>query len=192
MIKKFSVGTIILLLFLVVIASEINCTNQEKDKGMTQAQMVAQGKYLVNSTGCNDCHSPKIMTPMGPIPDSTKLLSGHPADEKLPEFDNKLISEKHVYIFSADLTAFAGPWGVSYSANLTPDSETGSGAWQEDMFINAIRNGKHLGIGRPILPPMPWMSFKNLTDEDLKSIFAYLKTLTPIKNKVPDPAPTKM
>jgi hypothetical protein len=56
----------------------------------------------------------------------------------------------------ADLTAFVGPWGISYTANLTPDSATGIGAWSEAAFINTIRSGKHLGNGRDILPPMPW------------------------------------
>ncbi len=90
---------------------------------------------------------------------------------------------------TGDMTTWAGPWGVSYAANLTPDPTTGLGAWNEQMFIAALRNGKHMGSGRPVLPPMPWQAFRNFTDADLKAIFAYLRTLKPIKNAVPPPMP---
>ena len=90
-------------------------------------------------------------------------------------------------LFTQDVTGAVGPWGASFAANLTPDNETGIGTWQPEMFINAMRSGKHLGAGRPILPPMPWQSIGQLSDEDLKAIFTYLKTLTPVKNKVPQP-----
>jgi hypothetical protein len=88
---------------------------------------------------------------------------------------------------AATNTAFAGPWGVSFSANLTPDPDTGLGKWTEDMFIAAIRTGRHEGKGRPILPPMPYPMFRNLNDEDLASIFAYLQSLKPTRNRVPSP-----
>lgn len=189
--KLVPIAVSIISLILVILYAT-GCSNKDNTQVMTQAEMTMRGKYLVNTAGCNDCHSPKVMTSMGPIPDTTKLLSGYPSSNKLPEFEMKLISEKHLVIFSDDLTAAAGPWGISYTANLTPDAETGIGAWTKEMFFNAIRNGKHLGIGRPILPPMPWENFKQLTDQDLESIFSYLKSLPPIKNKVPDPEPPKM
>ncbi|HZQ59913.1 MAG TPA: diheme cytochrome c-553, partial [Casimicrobiaceae bacterium] len=89
-----------------------------------------------------------------------------------------------------DLTAWAGPWGVSYAANLTPD-KTGIAGWTVDQFIQAMRTGKHLGVGRPILPPMPWQQIGKLTDRDLRAIYAYLKSLKPIDNQVPAPTPPK-
>ena len=57
---------------------------------------------------------------------------------------------------AATNTAFAGPWGVSFTANLTPDDETGLGKWTAETFIAALRTGRHEGKGRPILPPMPY------------------------------------
>jgi len=192
MIRKIFPIVVSMLFLLLVILYAISCSDKENSKTMTQAEMAVKGKYLVNAAGCNDCHSPKMMTSMGPVPDTTKLLSGHPANDKLPDFDWKLITDKHLVIFTADLTATAAPWGISYTANLTPDAETGIGGWTKDIFFSAIRNGKHLGIGRPILPPMPWENFKQLTDQDLESIFTYLKTLPPIKNKVPDSETPKM
>jgi mono/diheme cytochrome c family protein len=145
---------------------------------------VERGKYLVNSVaGCNDCHTPLKMGAMGPEPDMTKMLSGHPAEMKMPPAPK--MGMPWMAAASATLTAWSGPWGISYTANLTPDS-TGIGNWKEEDFIKAIRNGIHIKTGRPLLPPMPWPTFKNMTDDDLKAIFAYLRTIPPIHNQVPE------
>ena len=87
---------------------------------------------------------------------------------------------------ASTMTAFAGPWGVSYAKNLTPDPVSGLGIWDEAMFIRTMRTGRHMGVSRPILPPMPWQSLNHLNDEDLKAIFAYLRSIKPIRNEVPD------
>ena len=83
-------------------------------------------------------------------------------------------------------TAFSGPWGVSYAFNLTPEQNTGLGIWTEEMFIQTIRTGRHMGVSRPINPPMPWPAYRNATDDDLKAVYAYLRTIKPIKNRVPE------
>lgn len=114
-------------------------------------------------------------------------MSGSPADEHLAKFDPTILQPGNYVLFTHDQTATIGPWGASFAANLTPDIETGIGGWQPEMFINALRTGKHLGAGRPILPPMPWQTIGTLSDEDLRAIFAYLKSLPPIKNKVQEP-----
>lgn len=153
--------------------------------------LIDRGNYLVTSGGCNDCHSPKIMSPMGPEADSTKLLSGHPAGSKLPPIDASALKPGGWVLMAPDITSFVGPWGISYAANLTPDSATGIGAWSETNFIKALRTGKHMGIetGRPIMPPMPYPYIGQFNDEDLKAMFAYLKSLPPVSNKVPEPTP---
>jgi len=159
-------------------------------KSDNQSDKVKRGEYLVTLAGCNDCHSPKIMTPNGPVPDQSRLLSGHPADQKLaPVPDGVLGPDKWGAVGTNDFTAWAGPWGVSFAANLTPDEITGTGAWDEQSFVSALRTGKHLGKGRAILPPMPWPNLANVSDEDLSAIFAYLKSLKPIENMVPPPIP---
>lgn len=148
---------------------------------------VARGKYLVTAMACADCHSPWIVTPQGPMPDPERYLSGHPEQVKVgpaPTPNGPWIVQSF-----ATNTAHAGPWGISYSANLTPDVNTGLGIWTEDMFLRAIREGRHMGQSRPIQPPMPWPAFRNLNDEDLKSIYAYLRTIKPIVNHVPDYEP---
>ena len=176
-----------MLLAALFLASPADVSAQKKGlKGASS--LVARGKYLVTFGSCNDCHSPKIFTPMGPIIDTTRVLSGHPADQKLPVIPKGVIApDQWGALASNDLTAWAGPWGVSYTANLTPDKATGLGSWTVDMFIKALRTGKHMGEGRGLLPPMPWMMINVGTDDDLKAVFAYLQSLPPIENAVPDP-----
>ena len=89
----------------------------------------------------------------------------------------------------ATMTAWSGPWGTSFTANLTPDKETGLGAWTQQNFVETMRTGRHLGRGRQILPPMPYEQVASLTDDDLGAVFAYLQSLPPIKNRVPQPLP---
>lgn len=146
-----------------------------------------QGQYLVSILGCNDCHTPWKMGPKGPEPDMAKMLSGHPEGLKMPP-PPKPVGPWTASI-AATFTTFAGPWGISYAANLTPDQNTGIGIWTEDLFVKAIRTGKHYGTSRDILPPMPWPSYRNMSDSDLKAIFAYLKSIPPITNHVPDSEP---
>lgn len=147
---------------------------------------VDRGKYLVSIAGCQDCHTPAKMGPNGPEPDTARALSGHP--ENLAVKAGK-VPEGWMGMVDATFTAWQGPWGVSFTANLTPDVNTGLGVWTEEMFVKTIREGKHMGNGRPILPPMPWPVYRNMTDDDLKAVFAYLRSLTPIVNHVPDPLP---
>ncbi|WP_247236500.1 c-type cytochrome [Telluribacter sp. SYSU D00476] len=151
----------------------------------TQDQ-VRRGDYLVTIMGCNDCHSSKRFGPKGPVPDPQRLLSGHPADLALEKVDTTLIGRW--VLFNQHNTATVGPWGVSFAANLTPDP-TGIGSWTEEQFFRAMREGKAKGIAnnRDILPPMPWPMFSKLEDEDLKAIFAYLKSIPPVENVVPAP-----
>jgi cytochrome c553 len=146
-----------------------------------------RGKYLVTIGVCNDCHTPWKLGEKGPEPDMTRMLSGHPEGMKLPPAAG--VQPPWGVVGALSMTAWSGPWGVSYTANLTPDQETGTGSWSEENFIKALRTGKHLGAGRDILPPMPWDWYSKMTDDDLKAIFAYLKTIPPIRNKVPDPIP---
>jgi hypothetical protein len=146
-----------------------------------------RGRYLVQIMGCNDCHTPWTVGPNGPEPDMSRMLSGHP--EGTPLTPPLTPSGSWIWAAAPTNTAFAGPWGVSFAANLTPDKNTGLGIWTEEMFVNAIRTGRHMGVSRPINPPMPWPAYRNASDEDLRSIYAFLRTLRPIANHVPDYAP---
>jgi len=147
---------------------------------------VQRGAYLVRIGGCHDCHTPFKLGPNGPEPDMSRMLSGHPEGLKMPA-PPSLGDGPWVWSGAGTNTAFAGPWGVSYTANLTPDRLTGLGIWDEDMFKKTLRTGRHWGVSRPILPPMPWQNWAGATDEDLSAVYAYLRTIKPIRNQVPDP-----
>jgi hypothetical protein len=152
------------------------------------ATQVDWGKHLMSIGGCGDCHTPKKMTDHGPIDDSSLLFAGHPSQLSAPDLTPDQL--KQGLAATQDLTAWTGPWGRSYTANLTPDS-TGLGAWNEEQFITCIRKGVFKGIAgsRPLMPPMPVAGVNNFTDDELKAIFAYIKTVPPIHNVVPDYQP---
>ena len=160
-----------------------------KPTTISNDELVARGDYLVKITGCNDCHSPKRMGPQGPEIIPELLLSGYPSDRPMVKFKDPLVKEGFA-MFYPDLTAGAGPWGVSFAGNLTPD-ETGLGNWTVEQFKIALTQGKFKGLssGRTLLPPMPWVNYTTMKDEDIQAIFAYLKSIKPVKNIVPAPIP---
>lgn len=120
---------------------------------------VDHGKYLVTISGCGDCHTPGHF--LGK-PDMSKALSGSEVGFEIPQL------------------------GTFYGPNLTPDPETGLGNWSEDQIATAFTTGK-TPDGRQLAPAMPWMNYANFKREDAQAIAAYLKSLPPIKNKVPGP-----
>jgi cytochrome c553 len=178
-----------LVLSAALMAATIACQKQQSQG----ENPVARGKYLVTVAACHDCHSPKVFGPHGePMPDTTRLLSGHPEIMPSPSWEPVDLQQRNnAASTNSMMTAWAGPWGVSFTANLTPDTSTGIGEWTEETFIRAIRTGKHQGYsnGRDILPPMPWFVYRNFTDQDLKAIWAYLRSIPPVKNQVPLPVP---
>jgi mono/diheme cytochrome c family protein len=188
---KFRNQIYIILIFasFFFIFTQINCKTEPEKKEMSNEEMIRRGEYLVTFGGCHDCHSPKIFGPQGPVDDTTRMLSGHPQDFELPEINVNEIQPGKWYLANAHLTAWVGPWGVSFAKNLTPDEPTGIGNWTEEIFIKSMREGKEMGFGRNILPPMPWFNVAKLSDEDLKSVFLYLKSIKPIRNEVPQPIP---
>ena len=148
---------------------------------------VARGQYIVSTAGCHDCHTPLKMGANGPEPDMSRALSGHPEAFTVPP--PPALPDGWLYSGALTGTAFSGPWGVSFAANLTPDQNTGLGIWTEDMFMKALRTGRHMGASREILPPMPWFNYGKMTDGDLKAVYAYLRSIPAIHNRVPDPLP---
>ncbi len=157
-------------------------------QGSSSASQVKRGEYLVTIGLCHDCHTPLMTGPDGPAPDMKRALSGHPQDMvvKAPA----KVSEPWIGAMAPTLTDWSGPWGVSFTANLTPDKETGVlRDFTEEQFLQTMRTGRHQGQGRQILPPMPWPLIGKMTDEDLKAVFAYLRQIPAVRNKVPDPIP---
>lgn len=152
---------------------------------------IDRGKQLVIEGNCDYCHTPLIETRESPVPDMKRRLSGHPQDGELPKLPGAEVGSPEWIEFLAtlDTTEWAGPWGIVFAKNITPDPETGIGKWNEEIFITTMRSGIHIDLKRAILPPMPWEDYAKLSDEDLKSLFAYLMTLPPVRNAVPKPIP---
>lgn len=153
----------------------------------SKAEQIRRGEYIVRIGSCNDCHTPWIFdAELGiPRPDLTRMLSGHPEGAPDPE---GTIGPHDIGLIGPTFTSFSLPFGIVYSVNLTPDLDTGIGTWTEEMFLDIFRKGRHLGgDGRGVLPPMPWFWIRNLTDDDLKAVYAYLNSIPPIRNAVPSP-----
>jgi cytochrome c553 len=164
------------VLAIAVVGAVFTCVAISAAGAGPSAELIKRGEYLVAVTGCHDCHSPKADAQM--TPDLNRLLSGRPTTTAPP-----LKADREIRA-SLDLTAWSGPWGNSYEANLTPDLETGLGArYSKAAFIKTMRTGQK-PEGEPLLPPMPWPAFRNMTDEDLGAIYAYLTTLKPVQNFV--------
>ncbi len=134
----------------------------------TEAQLIARGRYIATAIqGCG-CH--------------TREKRGGGKDENWH------------YAGSPNPAPPAGPpanagwssprWKKIYARNITPDPETGIGKWSEADFIRAMRTGL-TPDGRVLDTQMPWNAFQKITDRDLKSLWAYLKTIKPVKNTPP-------
>lgn len=161
----------------------------QEEQQMSREALKKKGEYLANTMGCHDCHSPKKMGEQGPELIPELLMSGFQAENQLPEISTDAL-EKGWVLMNQDLTGFLGPWGISYSANLTSD-DTGIGTWSYDQFKTALTKGKYKGMenSRMLLPPMPWQNFTNMEEEEIKALFEFLQSTKPVENIVPAPVP---
>lgn len=180
-----SVNHLLLLFVSLTGLLTLACMSEKKPSEISPKR----GEYLVKESNCSYCHTPTIESNGNVIPDITRMFSGHPGDAPLPDIpDVEIDSEEWIeFLATLDSTVWAGEWGITFSANITPDRETGIGKWDRTTFIQTMRQGKHRGIGRNIRPPMPWRDYSKLNEDELSSIFEYLMTLKPINNEVPKP-----
>lgn len=186
------IAVLSVILFLFVILNPESFADEFSKERIEQLEIL-QGQALSIENGCMHCHSPKIESEDDFIPDPERLFSGHPGNEKLPDIPEGLIGEgKWFGLYTTGFTAWGGPWGITYAANITPDKETGIGNWTEKNFISVLSLGIHSSLTRKIMPPMPWDEISLLSDRQLKAIFKYLQTVKPVKNKVPEAAPFKI
>ena len=152
---------------------------------------IERGKRLVELGVCTQCHTPKIKTALGYMPDKNRFLSGYAQDQELPDlpYAEIMAGEAEKTFYTTDATVWVGRWGVSFAANLTPDPETGIGNWEEEDFIDIFRDGKHFGQESPRISPMPVNVYSQLGFFELRSIFMYLQTIPPVSNEVPTRIP---
>ncbi|MGG9960660.1 c-type cytochrome [Ferruginibacter sp. SUN106] len=177
----------VIAMALIFVAVLVACKSKEETTKptATKEELIKRGEYLVQISGCNDCHSPKKPGPNGPELVPELMLSGYSQDMPIPQGDKNVLAAGFS-VFAPDLTAATGPWGTSFSANITPDTATGIGGWTEEQFKKSLTKGKFKGQdgGRQLLPPMPWFNYAKMADEDVKAIFSYLKSIKPVNNAV--------
>ncbi len=187
--KKILIPGAALAIYIVTVLS---CTQSESEPMKLSAtdtiskdSLIRYGGYLVTISGCNDCHSPKKLGPNGMELDQDRLLSGFQESTPIPEFPVAEIGKGYVVV-NNDMTCAMGPWGTTFSANITSDP-TGIGSWTYTRFETALKHGKYRGLEntRPLMPPMPTQNLSILKDRDIEAIFAYLKSTKPVSNVVP-------
>lgn len=136
----------------------VNSADEGFPKGLASRDQILRGRYLVTAIGgCADCH-------LGSSPNDPAWLAGYKAGTPGQPFE---IGQLRIY-----------------TPNITPDKETGIGNWTPRQVFNAFRQGKEPD-GDTTCPPMPWSVYRNMTDRDTWAIVAYLKSVKPVKNRVP-------
>lgn len=164
------------MLKVLLFASLFFFSNNDRASAQSEAELIAYGRYIATAIqGCG-CHTREKA-------DGGKDDAWHYAGAPNPPPP----------VGPPANSGWTTPrWKRIYSRNITPDRETGIGNWTEAQFIRAMRAGI-TPDGRVLDPQMPWEAFQKITDRDLKALWAYLKTIKPIKHKAPDgvPADTK-
>jgi len=140
----------------------------------SQEKLLERGRYIMAGIQGCACHTPRHKD--GSL-NLDRYLSGAPSKppKKGPTANRGWTNSR---------------WKKLYARNITPDPETGIGNWTERDFMIALKTGK-TPKGNIMDPQMPWLHFQGITDRDLKSIWAYLRIVKPIKNKVPPSIPRK-
>lgn len=110
--------------------------------------LVERGRYLVKTSGCNDCHTAGYMQKLGDVPEQDWLLG--------------------------DRIGWRGPWGTTYAINLRLYLQP----LDESQWIAVVRN-------KPARPPMPWFNLRDMTDDDLRALYRYIRHLGPAGNSAP-------
>lgn len=163
----------------------VSCDQVKRSTGYSP-QQIDVGKTLVLEGRCNFCHTPYSDA----IDEQVEnMLSGHPSGSEIPDIPDVPVGSQEWMEFVANLdsTVWIDGDTVVFSANITPDKKTGIGSWSEETFITTIRTGKHPGWKRDLKKPMPWLDYAKLSNNQLISIYAYLMSIKPVNNRVPDP-----
>src|SRR5437870_2909027 len=116
----FVIVTAVVAVTALTVNAKIASTTAAQQQVLKEKQL-ARGAYLVTIGGCNDCHTPLKMGPKGPEPDRDRMLSGHPQSLVMTPPPKQAPNGPWMWSGAVTNTAFAGPWGISYARNLTPD-----------------------------------------------------------------------
>ena len=175
-----------LLIITIAAIFTVSCDRETVSPEKFSAEQVREGETLVLEGSCNFCHTPELTEDDKYF---GKILFGYPSDKKLPELPNVPFGSQQwmEFVSNLDSTVWIAGNMVVFSANITPDIETGIGSWSKDDFINTIRTGMHPGWKKKVNKPMPWLDYAKLSNDELTSIYSYLMTQQPVHNKVPEP-----
>ena len=168
--KNYVRLTCCLVFVFVLLSFFISCNNNGESKTTVDAgkedslkKMVERGNYLAHHVSlCMDCHSQRDFSQFsGPPVDGTEGMGGEAFGEKI------------------------GVPGTVYTKNITPDTVNGIGKWTDDEIVRAITRGISKN-GDTLFPLMPYPHYNTMSKDDIYSIIAYIRTLKPNSNKVPE------
>lgn len=171
-------------MFAVIFA--VSCNRQAGNNENVSAEQLRQGELLVMEGRCHFCHTPELNKNDKYY---GQILFGYPSNKKLPDLPDapKGSQQWTDFLSNLDSTVWIAGNKIVFSANITPDIETGIGNWSKEDFINTIRTGMHPGWKKKVNKPMPWLDYAKLSNDQLTSIYLYLKSQKPVYNKVPEP-----
>ena len=139
-------------------ASLLLCAVFATSHAVSAEETVKRGEYLATIMDCSGCHTTGAL--LGK-PDPTRHLGGSEVGFQMPGL------------------------GTYYPPNLTPEPETGIGRWSEADIVRAVRTGVRPD-GRILAPVMPYHSYGKLTNADAWALATYLRSLNPVRNRVPE------
>jgi mono/diheme cytochrome c family protein len=173
--KKFTVilpAFILAILFVSAVALPAGASPHPQD------DPVAHGKYIATIAGCTSCHTPlKAEYNQPPQNLTLEQIQNIAFDERAAHDTDKLLSGGRLF----DL----GPAGTVFTLNITPDKETGIGTWTDDQIRIAVKTGIDHN-GKVLFPVMPYHVYNGMADTDLNAVIAYLHSVGPVSNKVPE------
>ena len=166
-----SVAFIFSLLLIMIFATSVAASPNEQD------DQLQHGKYIASIAGCMDCHTPLKAEYQDPTQYSLEQLQTISFNAVAALDESKLLAGGRPF----DL----GPAGVLFTRNLTPDNETGLGAWTDDQIKVAIKTGIS-DEGRILFPVMPYHVYSGMADADLDAVIAYLRSVNAVSNQIPE------
>ncbi|MEW5983609.1 MAG: c-type cytochrome [Acidobacteriota bacterium] len=141
-------------------ADELKAHYEQEVREATE-NATERGRQLAETMGCAHCHSP--------VDSEGRVMPG--------------------LKFAGGQKIRLGPWGDVVTANLTSDRETGLGSYTDEEILRAITRGIRKDGSRMLPFPMGWTAYAHLTDADQRALVAYLRTIPPVVNRIPPPAP---
>jgi mono/diheme cytochrome c family protein len=160
--------------FILIIASAATSARASGD--VPQDDLVTHGKYIATIAGCVTCHTPLKEEYQNPQSLSLEQIQTLAFNDLEASDQAKLLAGGRLF----DL----GPAGLVFTRNITPDEDTGIGAWTEDQIKLAVKTGISAD-GKMLFPVMPYHVYNGMADADVEAVIAYLQSVVAVNNTVP-------